>query len=86
VDQPSWAGAWGNSPRTCCAPTGSASQADAAVVVPADSYFVLGDNPALSVDSRSFGWVTAAQLTAPVLFRIWPPGPLADPPTLRPTA
>ena len=39
-----------------------------------DEYFVLGDNPADSRDSRAFGPVPGERIIGRVWFRIWPPG------------
>ncbi len=36
------------------------------------TYFVLGDNPSESTDSRHFGVVTHEQVTARVRWRYWP--------------
>ena len=38
-----------------------------------DEYFVLGDNPADSRDSRAFGPVPGERIIGRVWFRIWPP-------------
>lgn len=38
-----------------------------------DDYFVLGDNPARSTDSRSFGYVSAERIIGRVWVRVWPP-------------
>ena len=38
-----------------------------------DEYFVLGDNPAHSTDSRTFGPVSAERIIGRVWLRIWPP-------------
>ena len=38
-----------------------------------DEYFVLGDNPANSRDSRAFGPVPADRIIGRVWFRVWPP-------------
>ncbi|MDN6626314.1 MAG: signal peptidase I [Pisciglobus halotolerans] len=40
--------------------------------VPADSYFVMGDNRLNSKDSRSFGFVKKEQVIGTAEFRIWP--------------
>ena len=41
-----------------------------------DEYFVLGDNPGDSRDSRAFGPVPGERIIGRVWFRIWPPGSL----------
>ena len=38
-----------------------------------DEYFVLGDNPARSTDSRAFGPVPADRIIGRAWLRIWPP-------------
>lgn len=66
----------------CCAPDGRTSARPAPATVPAGSYFVLGDNPDESVDSRTFGWAEADAVRAVVLGRAWPPAALPAPPAL----
>ncbi len=39
-----------------------------------DEYFVLGDNPADSRDSRAFGPVASERIVGRVWLRCWPPG------------
>lgn len=67
------AGAWravdgpaGRATRACCTPDGRAAAAGDAVV-PAGSYFLLGDNPAASIDSRQQGFVPAERLRGRVV-------------------
>jgi signal peptidase I len=51
----------------------------AATAVPAESYFLMGDNRSSSCDSRDFGPIPRGALTAKVVFRYWPPGRLGTP-------
>jgi signal peptidase I len=44
------------------------------VKVPEKTYFVLGDNHAMSADSRVFGFVPQNNLQGTPSFIIWPPG------------
>lgn len=45
------------------------------VAVPEKTYLVLGDNHAMSADSRQFGFVPEDNLKGGVSFLFWPPGP-----------
>lgn len=45
---------------------------DMHVVVPQDSYFVLGDNRRVSADSRIWGFLPAYDITGRVLLRLYP--------------
>jgi signal peptidase I len=45
------------------------------IAVPKDMYLVLGDNHAMSGDSRQFGFVPQNNLKGGVSFLFWPPGP-----------
>ena len=44
------------------------------IVVPPDSYFVLGDHRSLSNDSRDFGAVNASYIYGKAVFGYWPMG------------
>lgn len=65
--------AW-NGAENCCLPDGRSAPAPAAAVVPAGSYFLLGDNRSASVDSRRHGFVTSDQLRGTV---VWGAAPVA---------
>lgn len=43
------------------------------IVIPSDSYFVLGDNRDHSYDSRNFGLITKDKITGRAWFVYWPP-------------
>jgi len=43
------------------------------VIVPQDSYFMLGDNRDRSNDSRFWGYVKRYDIFGKALFRYWPP-------------
>jgi signal peptidase I len=71
--RPGDSGAWqavdgpaGPATQTCCAPDGRAAVAGDAVV-PEGAYFLLGDNPAVSIDSRQQGFVPADRLRGRVV-------------------
>ena len=48
--------------------------ASGVVVLGPDDYWVLGDSPSRSTDSRSFGPVPRSAIRGVVRFRYWPPG------------
>jgi signal peptidase I len=72
---------WGAAATACCAADGTANAASQ-VTVPAGKYFVLGDNPAASEDSRKFGFVERSAIQGRVTFRVWPPGGVGGRPKL----
>lgn len=59
---------------SCCGPDGRGSPEPAPAVVPAGAYFVLGDNLAVSVDSRQHGFVPVEQLRGRLVLSLFPPG------------
>ncbi|MGI8677187.1 MAG: signal peptidase I [Jatrophihabitans sp.] len=71
ADAPVWRPQW-QTRSTCCTPQGTKSQYPRASVVPGGSYFVMGDNPDVSVDSRTFGWVRGTSIHGRLGLRIWP--------------
>ena len=71
--------------KDCCTPPAGVVDADA-VTIPADEYFVMGDNRNYSSDSRVFGLVPRKNILAKAILRIWPLdhfGGLGAGPTLR---
>ena len=54
-------------------PENLATLGNAEFTVPADSYFVLGDNRDYSFDSRNWGTLPRADVIGLVQFRLWPP-------------
>lgn len=68
----SWT-SWGEH-GVCCGPDGRASTAPGVAEVPSGAVFALGDNPAVSVDSRADGWVTDSRFAGRVVLRVWPLG------------
>ncbi|SES16650.1 signal peptidase I [Actinokineospora terrae] len=74
---------WGRPPRECCETSGRGG-VDAEVTVPTGQYWVIGDNPAVSEDSREYGWAPADRIKARLWLHLWPPAPVDTKPELRP--
>ncbi|PPK61462.1 signal peptidase I [Actinokineospora auranticolor] len=62
---------WGRPPRQCCARDGTGGERTQEQVVPPGRYWVIGDNAAVSEDSRAFGWVPDERIQAPVWTLLW---------------
>lgn len=75
VDNPAWSGRVGDKVEPCCAEDGTSlrsGQDPSWVRVPEGHYWVVGDNWGGSDDSRTFGFVAAADIQARIAFRIQP--------------
>ncbi len=72
VDSDAWQTTYDHQSLHCCDSQGRGSGTAGWATVPADSYWVLGDNWSASTDSRSFGWIRKADVQAKVWFRILP--------------
>jgi signal peptidase I len=60
--------------EACCDADGRSRPRPAWVVVPADAYWLIGDNWGGSTDSRTFGFVRARDIGARLAFRLTPLG------------
>lgn len=74
VRNPTWPGRAQSKVAACCGPRGKNDASAAWVTVPADSYWLLGDNWDGSTDSRELGFVAQAEVAAKMNFRILPLG------------
>lgn len=74
VENPTWEGRIGTSVAPCCKDDGTAGTKAATVVVPEDSYWLLGDNWGGSDDSRTYGFVPAADIGGELNIRLQPLG------------
>ncbi len=72
VENPTWPAQLGSSLTSCCDPNGAASDQPKKATVPADRFWVIGDNWGGSTDSRAFGWVSADEIKATLNFRVLP--------------
>lgn len=80
VAAPGLADRWPATPEPCCTAAGTSSPAGVGPqVVPEGFYFLLGDNPRHSADSRRFGWIAEDEVAAVVRWRVWPPSGLGRP-------
>lgn len=71
VSQETWSGTTG---RGCCDAEGRSGGSAHWVVVPADSYWLAGDNWTGSTDSRVFGFVSRNAVGARLVLRVLPVG------------
>lgn len=74
VHNPTWTGQIGPKASPCCAKDGKSSEKRAWVTVPADHYWLLGDNWGGSEDSRFFGFVSLDDIGGSLNLRILPLG------------
>jgi signal peptidase I len=62
----------------CCTSDGRTSSQPRPATAPAGTYFVLGDNPDASIDSRTFGFTAPDAVRGIVTVRLWPISALPD--------
>ncbi len=74
VENPTWTDRVGTAIAPCCKADGTAGVEGTPVVVPADSYWLLGDNWGGSDDSRTYGFVKAADIGGALNRRLSPLG------------
>lgn len=72
VQNPAWA-AGGPTGTACCTAEGWSAPGAGPAQVPAGTVFLLGDDPAVSSDSRQEGWVPISQIRGRVWLRVHPP-------------
>lgn len=79
----------GGSVSACCpSATGTSALSSFAtpVLIPDGKFFVLGDNPAVSEDSRTYGLVSASDVRGRARFKVWPLGHITSGITIGPAA
>jgi len=59
-------------PKDLTTMSGAFAQEGQEIDVPADNYFVMGDNRPASSDSREWGFVTRQEIIGQAFFRYWP--------------
>jgi signal peptidase I len=74
IADPAWRGRWGDIATACCTRAGETSARPRARRVPAGDVFVLGEDPGVSADSRTYGWVPVKRIDGRVWLRLTPIG------------
>ncbi len=78
VESSTWASRVGSATGSCCDPQGRASDERAWATVPADAYWLLGDNWGNAIDGRTVGFLRGSSIASRLSFRVLPVGSIGS--------